>query len=398
VFRAIHEPERGQRVPVRLGVVPLRTAIVVIAAGVWLGLAGCGSGASSRATDDGSPADDTCTSPDASCVLPPTLPADASATTITTAHNYAVRTLYLGDTDRAGNASPTAWQSFGYNLDGLITTAQSRDVCTRAAGAAATIQQDGFGGIDNSFGANIVPIIALGDGPLSPSVSASIEAGQFTVMAYVVGFDDGEGNTSTAAGLTGALLTGGSYGAVNDAGPTWDLTTAWPVVSSSLTCGAACPASTNPVASSTAQLAGAYQSGGALVNEAPVPVTLNLPIAGLFTVNIEATVISFRALRPGSVTEGTIAGAIETTTLVGDLWGGSALSTSLCGGSALQSVAQQLVQASDIVLDSDGTVTNGPGLPCNAISIGIGFDATEIALPTDSAIVAPPVAPCDGGY
>jgi hypothetical protein len=56
------------------------------------------------------------------------------------------------------------------------------------------------------------------------------------------------------------------------------------------------------------------------------------------------------------------------------------------------------VQASDIVLGSDGeTVSNMAGRACNGISIGLGFDATEIALPAAGDILGRSGAGCSCG-
>ena len=50
------------------------------------------------------------------------------------------------------------------------------------------------------------------------------------------------------------------------------------------------------------------------------------------------------------------------------------LSTSLCNSSAFDSIAQQITQGQDILHDG----TNVPGQPCDAISIGLGFDGAQI--------------------
>ena len=100
-------------------------------------------------------------------------------------------------------------------------------------------------------------------------------------------------------------------------------------------------------------------------------------------------------MAPGSVTNGTIAGVIETGQLISALQQvAGAISTSLCSGSAFQSIAMQIEQTSDIVLNGS-TVSNPPGVTCNAISIGLGFNATEIAAPSTIAAPAPaPTNPC----
>jgi hypothetical protein len=51
------------------------------------------------------------------------------------------------------------WMTIGWNLDGKCTTASSTDVCTLSAGASFSMQDDGTGGIDNSYGENICPIL-----------------------------------------------------------------------------------------------------------------------------------------------------------------------------------------------------------------------------------------------
>ena len=77
------------------------------------------------------------------------------------------------------------------------------------------------------------------------------------------------------------------------------------------------------------------------------------------------------------------------------------ISTSLCSGSAFQSIASQILQASDILIDPQShAVSNVAGQNCNGISIGLGFDAKEIAAPTAADIEAPQPAapnPCDAG-
>jgi hypothetical protein len=62
------------------------------------------------------------------------------------------------------------------------------------------------------------------------------------------------------------------------------------------------------------------------------------------------------------------------------------ISTSLCGGSAFQSIATQIEQASDI--RSDGT--NAAGAPCDGISFGLKFTGSTAA----SSVPAPTSCPC----
>jgi hypothetical protein len=116
--------------------------------------------------------------------------------------------------------------------------------------------------------------------------------------------------------------------------------------------------------------------------------------------HLHSAVVTFDPQMPGSVTNGTIAGVLNTMEMIVAFQQVAGhISTSLCSGSAFQSIAAQIEQTSDMIV-SGSTVSNTPGTTCNGISIGIGFDATEIALPTPADIAPPqppPVDPCAGG-
>jgi hypothetical protein len=349
------------------------------------------------------PGSDNCQSPGVTCTVPPTPPSGATPPpTGTTPHNYAIRHLYLGDTDRTGISSSQAWAAFGYNLDDLVTSESSTDVCTLVAGASKVTQVDGNGGIDNSFGANILPILITTSGAnFSETVNAEIVDGTFTDLIYVTGFTDTSGNTTTALGLTGVLLAGGDYATIDHGAPAWTLATHWPIEPESLQgCPAGvCPAGTDPIASAKVQFADPYQKAGTFVSGGPAVVSLTLTLAGQpLPLTIHGATLTFAPDAPGSVTDGTIAGALRTAELVAALQNAAgSISTSLCSGSAFQSIAQQIEQAADIVLSSSGAVSNQAGVACNAISIGLGFEGSEIAIPASSDITGPtptPPSPC----
>jgi hypothetical protein len=358
------------------------------------------SGGSPMDASSPPPQGDTCQTPGVTCTVPPSPPSGATPPpTGTSPHDYAIHQLYLGDTDRNGIASSDAWAAFGYNLDDLVTTEASTDVCSLAAGASKTTQVDGNGGIDNSFGANVLPIlITVGGAAFSQKVNAEIVDGAFTDLVYVTGFTDTSGNTTSASGLTGVLLSGGDYATVNHGPPAWTLATSWPVEPESLTgCPAGvCPAGTDPIASAAVKFSGAYQRDGTFVNGGPVEVSLSLALGGAsFPLTIHAASLTFAPDVPGSVTDGTIAGALLTTELIAGMQSAAgSLSPSLCSASAFQSIAQQVEQASDIVLSpSSSAVSNAEATPCNAISIGLGFEGSEIAIPASADITGPTPSP-----
>jgi hypothetical protein len=307
-------------------------------------------------------------------------------------HNYALMQLFMGDTDRNGSPSPTAWQSFGYDLDGKVTTTSSTDVCTLLAGAARQVQLDGNGGIDNSWGANLMPLLLTIDAEASTQVNGAIEDGDWTSMTYVVGFDDSAGNHTSALGLTGVQLTGARY---PGGPPPWNPTTSWPVDPASVQgCSypAGCAPGTNPLTSALFKFNG-FQNKGVFSIGAPgasQPFTLPLALGGVrLSLNIQSALITFHPKVPGAVTDGTIAGVILASDLAAQLAEQLSPTPPLCTSTAYQTMVQQIEQMADIVLNA-GSVSNSTGVTCNAISIGLGFNADEIAIPTDIALPTPP--------
>ena len=358
------------------------------------------SGSSSGSSGGGV---DSCANPSNDCIVPP--PAPSGGTPASSKHNYAIHTLYIGDTDRTGVTNSAAWKAYGYNLDNLVTTSKAKDVCTLAPGASFVTQADGNGGIDNSFGENILPIvITVAGSDTAARLNTSIQTGVFTNMMYVSGFLDQAGNTQSASGLSGVLLAGGDYAVKNGgATPSWDTTTHWPILPTFINgCSptSGCPAGTDPVANAQIKFPSAYQAGGTFVSGSPGEI--DLPLSFIFPlgpgsneafIRVHSAVITFQPKAPGSVTDGTIAGAVVTTDFVNALKSvAGQISTSLCSGSAFQSIAQQIEQASDIIVDpTSGAVSNTAGVSCNGISLGLGFEGTEIAAPMAADIEAPPV-------
>jgi len=393
-----------------LGLVGAAAAVV----GFSMTGVGCSSSTSGGSSSSGG-SGDTCANASNACVVQPAAPSGGAPKS--GSHNYAIHTLYLGDTDRTGVTNSAAWKDYGYNLDDLVTKkacdsktkppACSDDVCTLTAGAAGITQVDGNGGIDNSFGENILPIVITTAGSdAAARINTSINDGAFTIMTYVTGFDDSAANTTSATGLSGILLAGGSYANAHDGGmPSWDPTTHWPIVPTIMNgcnamtgCGAGCTygsaagaCGVDPTKAATVTFPSAYQAGGTFVNGSPSTLSLNLSIGGQsLSINVHSALITFQPKAVGSITDGTIAGVLITSELVSALRSVAGnISPSLCSGTAFESIAQQIEQASDIIIDpNSGTVSNSAGAMCNGISIGLGFEGTEIAAPTSSDIEA----------
>jgi hypothetical protein len=95
-----------------------------------------------------------------------------------------------------GDKTQTDWETIGFNLDAQCTTAASTGVCTLSAGAPKSVQVDGVGGIDNSFGANICPLIDTVSGAGACSSPAE--------LVYVV--TDAAGNGLLSMAFNGQAL------------------------------------------------------------------------------------------------------------------------------------------------------------------------------------------------
>jgi len=221
-------------------------------------------------------------------------------------------------------------------------------------------------------------------------INRELEGGDWTSMTYVAGFDDSEDSTTSADGLTGVELLGARY---PGGPPPFDRTTNWPVDPSSVQgCSypAGCAPGTDPVQNALNEFDSAFQAKGTFVSGAPQLFTLPLSIGGMrIVLNIQAAYLTFDPDFPGAVTNGTIAGAILASDLAAQVAVQSSPTPTLCAGTAFQTVITQIEQMSDIVVEG-GALSNPAGTQCNAISIGLGFNADEIALPTDIALPTPP--------
>lgn len=316
--------------------------------------AGCGSSESSSSSSGG---------PTTAGRQPPAK--SGSPTTDSSEKTFAVHTLSLGEADRKGASNKDAWKDFGYDLDGLATTKDSKDVCTRQQGASASNQEDGKDGVDNAFGKVIIPFLAPFAATPSKTLTDSIASGSFTILMKIKGLTDDPKQTNT--GLSGTLLVGASFG--KDKKPTFTPADDWPYRKEP-----------------QVPINDAYITNGTFVNgSGGATVALSLYIQGVsLDLTINKAIITFDHSAPGDITNGTIAGVIATDALISGIEKvAGRISTQLCGGSTLDSIKQTIKQASDIL--SDGT--NKAGVDCNAISIGIGFTGKLVANPTT---IAPP--------
>jgi hypothetical protein len=329
---------------------------------------------------------------------PPVKPASAKPTAVMTEHNFAISQLLLGDAPRGVGAaqSTTAWKKFGYNIDGKVSTRNSTDVCKVSNSGPKSVHDNGDNGIDNSFGANILPIVLNTAGAEGPSkINSAITDGKFTIMFDVVGLDDTATQTNT--GISAQVLAGGAFDAVGMAKPTFTMADSWPVRPELLA------VATDPK-SSKVKFSDAYVVNGTFVNADPgsanSDITIALSFSGVaLSLTIHKAIVTFDHTQAGLADNGTIAGVIGTEELITGLKAvAGRISPSLCTGSAFEGIAGQIKQASDIMADG----TQSADKTCDGISIGLGFVAKQIGNPSKvGSLAAPSPDPCttpaDGG-
>ena len=209
--------------------------------------------------------------------VPVALPDGTSKACADPGTTQAINELFLGDTNRDGTPNTTnGWKEYGFNLDALISTKTSTNLCQpREGGAKASIYPDGNEGIDNSFGKNILPIILGLASDLSATANESIQQGDFTIMLDIskLGTD--------CTGAAGKLYAGAKLvdGAGMELTPKFDGTDEWPLSRELLE---------NPSdpASAKIKFPQAYVAGKTWVSGTKGTVSIQLTISG-FTISLD---------------------------------------------------------------------------------------------------------------
>jgi hypothetical protein len=280
---------------------------------------------------------------------------------------FAVDKLFLGDTDWNGSKGPTAWQNFGYNLDQKISTTTSPDHCKPYTGATPkAVKEDGPGGLDNSFGKNLIPIITSLSANVSGTINESIAKGSFTIMVKI----DGLGSQTDYVDLPSALYVGSKLMNPPPSG-SWSMFK-WDVVQELLN-------DPKDINSAKVKFPTSYVTRNTWVSGTPGKLQIQLAIAGYaLGLEIQKAVITMdMSTDRQTAQKGVIAGVLAVQPLIDELKKiAGSFSKDLCMGATFDSIAVQLKQIADI--NSDGG--QDPSKTCDAISIGLGFSAKQIQL------------------
>jgi len=273
----------------------------------------------------------------------------------------AVKQLYFGD----GNSGE--WKKFGFNIDGLVSTGVSKDVCKPSAGGmAGTAYPDGDQGIDNSFGKNLLPTILSLYPTWAPDINNSIQNGFFTVLLKMECLPA----TGDAPSITTKLFGGTKLGAK----PKWDGMDKWPVEPELLS-NPMDPTSSAIIFKKSSVKGETFDSGKNVTFILTVPVNTATSSTSIkLTLYAAQMTMNFASGRK-SATSGMVGGVLNTEEFVaeikkvGDLLG-------ICNTSLLAGLLDQVRQASDIMTDG----TQDPNQTCDGISMGLGFDVQEAQL------------------
>jgi len=273
----------------------------------------------------------------------------------TTTTTFAISYLYFGD----GNNGQ--WKQYGINLDGLDTNASSTDVCQPSTGGSMSTLQDAPGGLDNSFGYRILPILLALFPNFASEQNNAIAQGNTTLLFSLV-----KPSTCSAS----PFLAHEYLGAKLSSQPKFDGTDVWPIDNASVI---------DPMDSTSAVTQNSNLTNDVLTVTTSAPITVRLLLnTGGFDITIH-NVTSVMQLDPTHTTakSGIIAGVINTEELVAAVSSFMNRSMGLsCNSSLIQNLITQIRQSSDILSDrtQDSTKT------CNGISIGLGFNASIVQL------------------
>ena len=297
--------------------------------------------------------------------------------------SFGASRVFYGGTDRSGSPNPSAWRSYGYNLDGLVSAAGNPSHCAPASGGKQAVMDDGDNGIDNAWGKQILPLWLSLANDFEEQANERIALGEYTLL-FTVG---GVGADANYLGLEARAYHGATLGAP----PSFGGGESWPVTPESLD---------NPIAldSSKWSFLQSYVSNNTFVSS-PRNGSFELVIPfdtfeGAMRLPLTNTVISMD-LSPdrGTARNGIIAGIIPVEALVAEMRRiAGSFSQEFCSGTTIESLNDQLRQAADILVDG----TQDPNRTCDGISLGVGFDAVSFAVNAIGTPTPSTPDPCGG--
>lgn len=288
---------------------------------------------------------------------------------------FALRRVYLGGTNAAGQTDSTAWKHLGYDIDGKASTVHSTDLCQPVnGGAPVDVYGDGDDGIDNNYGKILLPILVGLEGDVESAINTTLDQGTYSVLLDLQKLGTGADYNP--------LLTRFLLGAELGAAPKWDGSDKWKLQPGMLT---------NPAdpTSATVQYANSYLVGNTWVSGARAELPLHF---GGVTLNVHRAVITMQLdAAHKHVTKGVVSGVLDTQEFLALIKSAAAsLSPAYCDTSSIDPIIQKIAAASDILKDG----TQDPSKPCDGISFSFGFDAEPAQIDGVAPAPTPTPDPC----
>jgi hypothetical protein len=266
-----------------------------------------------------------------------------------------------------GEGNSGQWKKVGFNLDNLVSTTASTDVCKPNSNALTVVPYpDGENGIDNSFGKNLLPLILSLYPTWVTDINAGIQKGLFTVLLKM----DCLPPTGDVAGMTTRLFGGTALGMT----PKFDGTDKWPVSPELL--GDPMDPESSTVRFNNSSVTGTmYDAGKDATFILTVPInTMTMSTSIKLTLYAAHTTMDLAGDRK-SATSGRIGGVLNTEEFVAEMKKVGSL-LGLCDSPLFDGLLTQARQASDILADG----SQDPTKTCDGISMGLGFEMKEVQL------------------
>jgi hypothetical protein len=290
---------------------------------------------------------------------------------------FVINKLYFGDTNPDGTLDKAnGWKQYGYDLDRKTSTAASTDLCKLHGNASKNVYNDGTDGRDNSFGSQILPIILGINADATQEANQAINSGKPTLMISIRKLGPATAYNPLTAGLYTTLDLG--------APPKLDGTDKYPLDPTALLGQPPDVATPKNLFSNSYLTGNTWVSGPLGPTELVVPFFVSIPIhSALFTMELSAD--------HAHATKGVLAGTVSVEALTTSMRRAIGMTdVSLCNSPVADSVVEQIKQAADIMLDG----SQDPTKECDAISIGIGFEAELANLGAVGQPPPPPPDPC----
>lgn len=285
--------------------------------------------------------------------------------------------------------SDVDWSSVGRNLDGFNTTIAATDQrqCDPPSGAAPPV--DGPGGIDNAMGAQLLSIIELLINCLESELNNSHLVGEGTLMLWVQGWNGMKDDSVVSV----SMLVAADGTSLDAADVEWDETTNQLVQLSDGVTPAAEPTGApddnyfirpdsfsgggTPVA--ILRDSNAYIADGTIVFVIPErgDIPLNAGIGSLTIRITDGLILADLSEDFTSITTGALSGRFS----LGDLLNAGE-SIGVCPGPTQTNVEEQFQD----LLDVKASAAAEPGGECDAMSLGIPFQAVRATIPRDGAL------------